>query len=143
MDDINKLRNLLVFMHSILEKLLSVEKEKTTVLEQGDMEKLNALINEEQALAMECQSAEKQRIELCTRIGVESMSELYEKFPDKKEVISSIHSKLTETVNEIKKVNAVNTKLLDTRLKIVKFISAQMGVSAEEKTYTKMVKNNK
>lgn len=137
MENINVLRDLLQSMDANLEKLLAIENKKTAILEKGNVDDLNELMNTEQALIMECSSQEKQRIKLCTSLSVESVSELGEKYPETKISIEPIHVKLVETINSIKKVSALNLKLIDARMKIIKFMTAQFGMSQDTTQYGK------
>ncbi|HBL83431.1 MAG: hypothetical protein A2Y17_04280 [Clostridiales bacterium GWF2_38_85] len=137
MNDIIELKNLLSSMNKILSKLLEVENEKTAVLEKGSVEVLNTLINAEQALIMECSAAEKQRTKLCNRLEVQSVTELFEKIPEAENNIRPVYIDMFNIIKKIKKISGLNMKLLDTRLKIVKFMTSQLGVSEENQTYSK------
>jgi FlgN protein. len=137
MDDIDNLRELLVLYNKTLEKLMEAEREKTAALETGDIEKLNILINSEQALVMECSALEKRRTLICERLEIQSMSELYEKHPHSKEYIGSVHSEMLCNVNSLKKAGVLNNKLLDTRLSIIKLMNSQLGICAQNIQYDK------
>jgi hypothetical protein len=129
--NIYKLRDLLSNMKITLDKLLKIENEKTKVLEKGSVEELDEIINKEQALIMECSSFERERLEICRSLNAQSVSELYELYPESKEIVGDIHDKMIDTVNKIKKVSAVNMQLLDTKLKLVRFITSQLGGTGE------------
>jgi len=137
MDNIIKIGNLLGKTKRTLHKLLKIERKKTEILEQGSVEELNNLINSEQALIMECSSIEKQRVKLCRELDIDSITELFEKYPESKQAISPIHNELNTLVKELKKISGLNMRLLDTRLKIVRFITSQMGFETENPTYGK------
>ncbi|HAN20839.1 MAG: hypothetical protein A2Y15_04840 [Clostridiales bacterium GWF2_36_10] len=139
MDNLTELQDLLNTMKDSLDKLLVVEKEKTSILEKGSVEDLNNLMNAEQALIMECSAAEKQRVNLCNFVDVQTISELIEKFPETKSTLSPIHSDMTATIESIKKASALNMKLIDTRLKIIKFMTTNLGIDSENPTYSKNV----
>lgn len=142
MDKLHELRDLLNSMNEILDKLLEIENKKTAVLEKGDVEDLNKIMTQEQSMIMQCSALEKQRIELCDGLEVQTMSQLYEKLPESSEMISPIHSKMTETIKNIKKVSGLNIRLLDTRLSIVKLITSKMGYEKENTTYGKNAQLN-
>jgi hypothetical protein len=137
MNDLDNLHNILFSLNTTLGKLLEAEREKTAVLEKGDAEKLSALINTEQALVMECSAAEKRRAQLCDRLGVQSMSELYEKYPQSKEYIAPVHSELLSSVNSLKKTGVLNNKLIETRLGVIKLMNSQLGICTENVQYRK------
>ena len=137
MNDIDSLRDVLVLLSKTLEKLLAAENEKTGALETGDIGKLSTLINAEQALVMECSAAEKRRGQICGRLGVGSMSELYKKYPQAKDNIAPAHSELLSTVKSIKKTGALNNRLLDTRLSVIKLMNSQLGIYTENTQYSK------
>jgi len=140
MNNVDELRTLLVSLKKTLEKLLEVENRKTGILEKGNPSDLDALLNEEQAILMECSSAEKQRMRICEKLNVSSVSEILEKIPEAGSKINDIHSEMLEMVKAIKKVNSLNMKLLDTRLKIVKFMTSKLGVATDEVKYDKNAK---
>jgi uncharacterized protein (UPF0216 family) len=140
MNDVNALCNLLVSLKDTLEKLLEVENNKTKVLEKGNVSELDSLLNIEQAFLMECSSAEKQRVQICDKLQVKTVSELIEKTPDTSAKIKDIYTGMLDTIKAIKKTNSLNMKLLDTRLKIVKFMTSQLGISVDDTKYDKNAK---
>lgn len=141
-NNIYKLRDLLKSMKITLDKLLKIENAKTKVLEKGSVEELDEIINKEQALIMECSAFERERLEICGKLNAQTVSELYELYPESKEIVGDIHEKMIETVSDIKKVSAVNMQILDTKLKLVRFITSQMGCSSELSTYDKKAQLN-
>jgi hypothetical protein len=136
-DNILELRDLLSSMKEILDNLLVIENEKTSVLEKGSVEQLDEIINSEQALIMECSTSEKERIRICSELKTESITELFEKYPESSALIKPVHEGMVDTINKIKKVSGINMQLLDTRLKLVKFITSQIGFNNENTTYDK------
>jgi hypothetical protein len=89
---------------------------------------------------MECSSAEKQRVQICDKLQVKTVSELIEKTPDTSAKIKDIYTGMLDTIKAIKKTNSLNMKLLDTRLKIVKFMTSQLGISVDDTKYDKNAK---
>lgn len=136
-NNIYQLRDLLSSMKKTLDKLLAIEHEKTAVLEKNSVDELNRIINDEQALIMEHSSLERERLELCGRLNTKTVSELYELYPDSKEVLGEIHEQLIQTVNEIKKVSSINKQLLETKRQLVRLIMSQLGYEKESTTYDK------
>lgn len=137
MNSLIELQGLLFSMKDSLDKLLIVEKEKTAILEKGSVEELNNLMNTEQALIMESSTAEKQRVNLCNNVNVQSISELIEKFPETMPTLNPLYLDMVEIINSIKKVSVLNMKLIDTRLNITKFMTTQLGIDSENTTYRK------
>ncbi len=120
-----------------LQKLLEVEDQKTMILEKGSVDDLNALMNSEQALIMECNAQEKRRLVLCDELNVETVAELIEKYPDTINTIGPLHESIGNTVNSIKKVGTLNMKLIETRMKIINFLTSQIGVMSDNTKYGK------
>lgn len=137
MDDIKELKEVLGTLNSTLKKLLEAEKDKTSALEKSDIDKLNVQINAQQALIMECSAIEKRREQVCGRMGVGTMSELFEKYPQSKEYIGELYSELLATVGEIKRTKFLNERLLETRLGVIKLMNAQLGICTENAQYGK------
>jgi hypothetical protein len=136
-NDIECLRDSLVSLKKTLEKLLTAENEKTKALETGDVCKLTTLINSEQALVMESSAAEKRREQVCERLGVKSMTEFYDRYPTYKEHIAPVHSELLNYAALLKKAGALNNRLLDTRLSVIKLMNSQLGIYTENTQYGK------
>lgn len=137
MQEIEDLKKVLVTLNKTLGKLLAAEKEKTVALEKGDIEKLKSQINVEMALIMECSAAEKRIQQICTSIGIDKMSDLYEKYPEEKEGVVGLHTELLDTVKELQKAKSLNEKLLETRLSVIKLMNSQFGISTENTQYGK------
>lgn len=136
-DQINVLGELMKSLKSTLTGLLAVEKQKTAILEKGDIPALDSLLNEEQAILMECSSAEARRSAVCGELGVKSVSELISENPGTKEIFTPLHIEMNALIKEIKETNELNAKLLDTRLKIAKFLTLRFGLSQNEGKYDK------
>jgi len=137
MDNFTELQDLLTSMKDNLDKLLVIENQKTTILEKGSVDDLNNLMNTEQALIMECSAEEKQRIKLCDNAEVHSISELIKKYPETEPTIHPLHINMVKTIDNIKKVSTLNMKLIETRMKIIKFMTSQFGITTENATYSK------
>jgi uncharacterized coiled-coil protein SlyX len=137
MEKIMELHDLLGHMGSNLDKLLAIEMEKTAIFETGKIEGLNGIINDEQALIMECSAHEKKRLNLCVCINAKTIEELAERYPQTKLEIEPIYSHLAQTAKKIAKVNKLNMKLIETRLNIIKFMTNQFGISPDNMIYGK------
>ena len=137
MENLNELLNLLSQMDENLEKLLTVENEKTLILEKGKVDELNELMNTEQALIMKCSADEKQRIKLCEKMNSNSISDLVSKYPEVKGVVDPLHLHMVETIDSIKKASKLNLKLVDIRMNTIQLLTAQFGLTASNTTYGK------
>ncbi len=137
MREIEDLKRVLATLNKTLGKLYAAEKEKTVALEKGDVETLKSQINVEMALIMECSAAEKKIQQFCTALGIGKMSELYEKYPESREVLGELHSELLDMVKELQKVKSLNERLLETRLGVIRLMNAQLGISPENLQYGK------
>lgn len=137
MEKIIELRDLLGLMESDLDKLLAIEMEKTAFFEAGKIEGLNGIMNDEQALIMECSAHEKKRLNLCDCINANTIDELAVKYPQAKLEIEPIYLHLVQTTKKITKISKLNMKLIDTRLNIIKFMTNQVGISPDNTIYGK------
>ena len=124
---ITELLGTLETQKSLLAQLLKIEKKKTDILQKGPITVLDAVIMDEQALVMECSAIENQRMILCEKLEVKTINELIKKKPEYIDSIEPLYKSTIEIISEIKKVNSLNMKILDTRLKLIKFMSTELG----------------
>ncbi len=119
-------------------KLLALENQKTGVLLKGDINELNGLMNAQMPLMMDCANTEKQREKLQKEMGLEdaTLAEITEKYASCDEFsLGSLLEELSQTVNELKKINGLNMAILDTRLKTIRYMGAAMGIIPQTVTY--------
>ena len=124
---------------SLLEQLLIIEKNKTDILQKGSIADLDSAIMEEQALVMECSAVESRRMTICEKLDVKTVSELIKKMPEHAEIIGPLHKSMLNVISEIKKASSINMKILDTRLKLIKFMTNELG-EQENVQYKKKTK---
>jgi flagellar biosynthesis/type III secretory pathway chaperone len=138
--DIAKLAELLDRLCHLYDRLKEIESEKTKVLLSGDVNELSSLMNLEQAVMMECRNTEEERLKLCDGGGYKTLKELMESSEDRKMVIWPFYIKLSETIKELKKINALNMRLLDSRLSTIRFLLNKIGLSVSEGECRKTVR---
>lgn len=136
MKDYTSLAQLLERQCEAYVRLLELERQKTQLLTNGEMSNLDALLNREQALLMECSSLENNRNEMCRDMGHETLGALVESGGGA-EVLEDVFARLSSVVGGLKKVNSLNMKLLDTRLQTLKHMSRVIGLETEQSTYGK------
>lgn len=128
-------------------ELLEIEQQKTDILLKGDVEKLNELMNTEQALIMNSNNLEKQRETVCRAMGIENFSlrEYAEEHDaDNLAGLKTILINLTDVMFSLKKTGAINTKLLNSRLQTVQYMCGKIndltgaGINEASLTYKKL-----
>lgn len=128
-----ELKMLLERLYDIFEKLKEVESEKTRILTNGTTVELIELMNTEQALFMESRNIEKKRIALCRQTEYKTLNELIESREDYRDILYPIYIKLSNVVNEVKKINNLNMKLIETRLATMRLLLEKIGVLGQNK----------
>lgn len=111
----------------IYKKFAEVEDEKTAVIIEGNIEKLDAILNVEQGFNMKVQNIEKTRIAAVKNLGLEKKT-----LPDiidmseggQKETLSRLFNELNNHISAIKRINAYNTKLVKSRLEIIAAVNS-------------------
>lgn len=114
------------------EKLLNLSMEKTQIIVAGDVDALNAKVNEEQLVVGRINNLEKKRIEATNDIAMVlnrkpedmtlgKLSELLAGQKAESEAIKSIHDKLRKTLANMVKVNESNMMLLQESIDMVQF----------------------
>lgn len=139
---ITELLGTLELQKSLLEQLLTVEKKKTDILQNGPIAALDAVIMEEQALVMQCSAVENRRMNLCEKLEVKTVSELIQKMPEYAEAIEPLYKSTLEIIANLKKISSLNMKILDTRLKLIKYMTNELGEQVNVQ-YKKQKKLNK
>ena len=121
----------------IYKNIMETENEKTAVIIEGDVEKLDGILNVEQGLHMKARNIEKSRIAALKVLELEQKS-----LPDvialsesgQKEKLMKLFGELNGYVSTIKKINEHNIKMVKSRLEI---ISAVNNMYIDPKTGTK------
>jgi len=105
------------------------EENKTAVIAEGNIEKLDEMLNVGHMLHMKLQSAEKKRIETMNALGLNghTLAEVigFATGGDK-EKLSCISDDLNFYTDALKKINDYNTKLVKSRLDIISSVTKLM-----------------
>ena len=110
----------------LYKKFTEVENEKTAVIVEGNIEKLDGILNLEQELHMKVQNIERTRIAVLKNLGLDNkkMLDIIELSEGgQKERLSGLFADLNEHISAVKKINEYNTKLVKSRLEIVSAIN--------------------
>lgn len=140
MEGLQNLHALLSRQLETQKKLLELEESKTLVLKKGTPEQLDEIINKEQPLIMLAQSLEKRRETLQRKLGLEKRGlkqivgecDLCDK-TDMKDVCLQ----LEETISKLKKINNLNSRLIQSRIETNKGMLKIFGMDDGALTYSK------
>lgn len=126
-------------------ELLKVEKDKTDILIKGDIERLDKLMNAEQALNMRVNGIEKKRINIMNELGMRDKT-LKDVIADAKNDelktrgrLFKIYKDLKECTDELKSINEYNSMLIKARLNVITDLTDFMMSGSPEKK----IKNGK
>lgn len=114
------------------EELLELSQKKTPIIVKGDLEQLQQITDEEQIVVSRISNLEKKRIEVTADIAnvlnrdvtVLKLSNLIEMFsarPEEQKILSEIHDRLQQAVNNLKRINEQNEQLIKNALEMVEF----------------------
>lgn len=137
--------------NSLYDELLSLSTRKTDIIIKGDVEALNKLVAEEQAIVEQINVYEKKRNEVTADIGnvlnrdpskltLSNLSELLANQPNEQKKLDEVHKKLTATLNDLKIRNESNKVLLQESLDMVQFeinLLQNMKMAPETANYNK------
>ena len=142
MDDesLNKLSHILYQQLELQTELLVLEKDKTKILVKGELEKLDQVIIKEQSIIMKSAGLEKQREALLTETGLIdlTMPELIEKHNlGNKYMLNSRLTGLSNVLNQLKKTNDLNNKIILSRLSVLGQCLSLIGLREDSLTYKK------
>jgi len=105
------------------------EESKTAVIAEGNIEKLDEMLNIGHMLHMKLQNAEKKRIEAMGTLGLggKTLAEVAEIAEGAdKEKLSGILDDLNLYIDALKQINGYNTKLVKSRLDIISSVTKLM-----------------
>lgn len=114
------------------EELLELSQKKTPIIIKGDLEQLQQITDEEQVVVSRISNLEKKRIEVTADIAnvlnrdvtILKLSNLIEMFsarPEEQKILSEIHDRLQQAVNNLKRINEQNEQLIKNALEMVEF----------------------
>ncbi len=131
--------------------LLDLSKKKTPIIIEGDVEKLQAITDEEQIVVDRLASLDKQREETMNDIAevinkdvktlkLSYLIDMLDKRPKEREALARIHDRLKAAVGELRLVNDQNKVLIEQSLDIVNFnlnLVKSMRQAPETGNYTR------
>lgn len=129
---IEELISTLDLENSEYEKLLKLSKEKTPIIIEGNIEKLNEIVALEQQHTDKITALENKRIEVVADIAtvlnkdvntltVRHIIDLLKGQDKEQNMLASVHDKLKLTLNDMVVVNDINKQLLEESLELVDF----------------------
>jgi len=128
---IEKLTDVLEKEASVYEDFLSIQKGKTDILVNGNISELEKMIKTEQSFFEEIQGLEAEREQIIEQIAQKTKTDSsalnltwminnYVK-PEQANKLKSLRDKILNTVNELKKVNEQNARLINNSLEYINF----------------------
>lgn len=139
MTDFEKLSKNLNDQRAACAKMLGMEEEKTRALISGDTRALLSVLGAQQALMMAQKALEEKRMALCAGQKQATLGALIEAHPECRATLEPVFTELKKTVTALKKMNAKNQKLLETRLTTIRFMNERLGIGTPN-TYAKAVR---
>jgi len=139
-NDLQKLALLLNKQLDVQIKFLELEKNKTKVLVEGDINKLDDILRQEQPLILTSASLEKQREELLAETGNLDLTlrQIVEKYDSgNKYLLRNQFEDLADILQQLKKTNSMNTKILHSRLSVIGQCLSLLGLKQDNLTYNK------
>jgi flagellar biosynthesis/type III secretory pathway chaperone len=124
----------------IYRQFMEIENEKTAVIIEGDINKLDGILNTEQGLHMKVQNIERTRAAALRNLGLgkKTLVDVIEMSGgEQKAKLEKLFGDLNGHINTIKKINEHNTKLVKSRLEIISavnnlYIHPETGVGAKQ-----------
>lgn len=114
------------------EQLLQLSKEKTQIIIEGDVGKLNEIVALEQVHTDKIAALEGRRTEVVTDIAtvlnkdvetltVRSITELLKGQDKEQKALAAVHDKLKLTLNDMVVINDINKQLIEESLELINF----------------------
>ena len=126
----------------VYRQFVETGNEKTAVIGEGDIERLDDILVAEQGLHMRAQNADKARQALLKQLGIEgrTLADVIElSVGGQKSELMRLCGDLNESISELQKINAYNTQLVKSRLEIISavdslYLDAETGAKAKRRT---------
>jgi flagellar biosynthesis/type III secretory pathway chaperone len=137
-------------------KLVILADSKTSVIVAGDIDGLNKIMDDEQAIASTIQNMEKRRKSILADIAnvvnrdvktlkLIDLIKMLEKIPDQQQLLVDVQARLRETIDSLKSLNEKNQALLGEKLELVNFninMIRAMRSAPQTANYTKNAYND-
>ena len=135
--DITNICVILTSQIEVFDKLIELENKKTYILEHNQDSELDQLMNDEQALIMESNATEKKRVAFCSKLGISTIGELIEKYPEYVKQIAPLKEKISQQIDTLKKLGTINARMLEIKLSLIKFMNTCLDENNENIVYGK------
>ncbi|MPN25496.1 hypothetical protein SDC9_172907 [bioreactor metagenome] len=136
--DLEKLSRLLENQLNLQNSLLAIEKRKTDVLVEGNIEKLDGILKEEQFLLLNCAGLKNQRETFLKECGLcgRSLHKIAEEFDREGQYrLKSRLENLSDVLGRLKKTNGTNKRILDSRLFVLNRCMTLLGMEQQAVVY--------
>lgn len=121
-------------------EFLAIENAKTRILVQGKAQELDEFIIKEQALIMQSANLENERQSLQQTMGINQLTlrQIVEKYaPNNEYGLKMILFKFSALLDDIKKANGLNTRLIQSRLNTMRHLLYETDMYDGQLTYSK------
>lgn len=113
-------------------RLIPVAQKKTGIIVENQLDKLQAVTDEEQAIVDEAALLEHKRQNIIKDIGVvmnrdpetlnmQAIVDILQKQPEQQQRLRELHDKLKRTVGRLKEINIQNKQLVEDALEMIEF----------------------
>ena len=128
---------------NLYKKILEISNAKTTLLKENKVKELEEITKEEESLVADVIAKEKIRIQevknICKRYGRPEQSlkieELCEFVDNSKEELINFKNQITSILEELKKVNKINSVLINSSLDYINFAVNMLTETSKKPTY--------
>ncbi|MCL2030224.1 MAG: flagellar protein FlgN [Oscillospiraceae bacterium] len=128
------------------ERLLRLSLDKRGAVEEESLQKLDGIVREEQMLLARQQAMEKQRLacveEFCALTGTPAQEVTMLSFeqaagdPDRRKELRAAAEKLKDTLNQLKKNNDINSRMIEGRLEYIQYMVGSVSALQESQVYS-------
>ncbi|MUG23688.1 flagellar protein FlgN [Paenibacillus macerans] len=143
---IQQLIDVLASLDDLHRNMLEVGEVKKSALVRNDIEKLIQVMNQESKILKQIEQREAERIEACQAIllekGIKSrlnltVTELTRLVFDteEKQKLQQVQSSLSQTLEQLKRLNELNQKLIEQSLTFIDYSLGLFGGETQEATY--------
>lgn len=118
--------------YEIYQNLVPIEENKTKIIIKGDIEALQQITEQEQAVVEKINHLERKRGEVVKNIGtvinkdpntlrVQTIIDVLDKQPEEQMKLSKVHENLKKTVQRLVEINNQNNSLIQQSLEMIEF----------------------
>ena len=129
MNDILSLKHILEGQQATYQRMLDMEDEKSQALIKGDTRSLTKVMSEQQALMVQAKGLEDRRLALTSGMEYKTLGALVMSSPECREALEPVFLALSQTVKALRKKNAKNRRLLESRLATIRFMNERLGLT--------------